>query len=429
MIMKVLDIALKDMLRSFRSTFAVGMMLVVPVVITGLIYAAFGGLLNQAENQEMSIPVIAVQVVNRDLGAPTGDLNAGNMLVDLLSEDRLQSVFAVSAADDEAAAHAAVDRQEAAIALLIPEDFTRAALTPGGQAQITVYEDPALTFGPGLVREVVDQFLDGFSGGQIAASALRDQFAVQGHAPDPALEQQIMTGYGSWLQSISSAQGMVLPVDIAPPARASAPESTEPDQRTSFLGPVMVGMMIMFVFFGAASTAQTIVTEQEEGTMARMFTTPTPGAVILGGKFTAVFLTLIVQTSVLIALSALVFRIHWGNPFTILLVSLGLVVSAAGFGVLLLSFIKTSRQAGPVIGGVVTFTAMFSGLITTGLPSVPPVFEMTGLVLPQGWALRAFRLALSGAAPQEVIVPLLVMLAFGIFFFVTGARVFRARFV
>lgn len=427
--MKVFDIAFKDMLRSFRSAFAVGMMLVAPLLQTGLIYAAFGGLLNQSENQEMSIPVIAVQVVNRDLGAPAGDLNAGDMLVDLFNDDRLQSIFAVSVAEDEAAARAAVDRQEAAAALFIPADFTRAALTPGKQAQITVYEDPALTFGPGLVREVVDQFLDGFSGGQIAASALREQFAAQGHAPDSALEQQIMTGYGIWLQSISSAQGLDLPVDIAPPARDAAPESTGSDQRTSFLGPVMVGMMILFVFFGAALTAQTIVTEQEEGTLARMLTTPTPAAVILGGKLAAVFLTLIVQTLVLIALSALVFGINWGNPLTILLASVGMVISAAGFGVLLLSFIKTSRQAGPVIGGVVTFTAMLSGLMTTGLPSVPSFFEMTGLALPQGWALRAFRLALSGAAPHEVIVPLLVMLAFGIIFFMAGARVFRARFV
>ena len=40
--MKILDIAFKDLTRSFRSAFAVGMMFVAPLLITGLIYFAFG---------------------------------------------------------------------------------------------------------------------------------------------------------------------------------------------------------------------------------------------------------------------------------------------------------------------------------------------------------------------------------------------------
>jgi len=35
--MKILDIAFKDMIHSFRSVFAVGMMVVAPLMLTGLI--------------------------------------------------------------------------------------------------------------------------------------------------------------------------------------------------------------------------------------------------------------------------------------------------------------------------------------------------------------------------------------------------------
>ena len=34
--MKIIDIALKDLVRSFRSLFAIGMMFVAPLLITGL---------------------------------------------------------------------------------------------------------------------------------------------------------------------------------------------------------------------------------------------------------------------------------------------------------------------------------------------------------------------------------------------------------
>jgi len=42
--MKILAIALKDLTQSFRSLFAIGMMVAAPLLITGLIYFAFGGL-------------------------------------------------------------------------------------------------------------------------------------------------------------------------------------------------------------------------------------------------------------------------------------------------------------------------------------------------------------------------------------------------
>ena len=42
--MKILDIAFKDLIRSFRSAFAVGMMIVAPMMLAGLIYFAFGSM-------------------------------------------------------------------------------------------------------------------------------------------------------------------------------------------------------------------------------------------------------------------------------------------------------------------------------------------------------------------------------------------------
>ncbi len=59
--MKILDIALKDLTRSFRSLFAIGMMVSAPLVITGLIYFAFGG-----GRASSDLPAVKVGVVNGD---------------------------------------------------------------------------------------------------------------------------------------------------------------------------------------------------------------------------------------------------------------------------------------------------------------------------------------------------------------------------
>ena len=56
------------------------------------------------------------------------------------------------------------------------------------------------------------------------------------------------------------------------------------------------------------------------------------------------------------------------------LVILGLVVAAAGFGIFVMSFVKSTRQAGPVIGGVLTLTGMVGGLFTTGVTGLPSIW-------------------------------------------------------
>jgi ABC-2 type transport system permease protein len=423
--MKITDIAIKDMRRYFRSAFAVGMMLVVPLLITGLIYAAFGGVLVSSETEDYTLPVIKVQIVNLDQGDAESGLNLGQYLIDALTGESVQNVFSVTLTDDDSAARAAVDNQQAALALIIPAHFTRAASTGEEQAEVALYQDPTLSFGPGITKEIVDQFLDALSGGQIASAVMTGQLAGRGLAADPAAVTQAQLDYSDWFRSVASDKQWNLPVIKRLPNRET-PKSIA-DHRTTLLGPVMAGMMIFFVFFTGANTAQMILKEQEEGTLSRIFTTPTPLPVILGGKFAAVFVTLIGQAIVLTSASALAFGIHWGNLVALGMVIFGLVVSGAGFGILLISLIKNNRQAGAIIGGVLSVMGMLSGLYSTGFGGAS-IFDRLGLFFPQGWALRGLKLVLAGAAPQDVFVSLAVLLGFGLVFFAAGTQKFRTRF-
>ncbi|MEJ2555996.1 MAG: ABC transporter permease, partial [Anaerolineae bacterium] len=140
--------------------------------------------------------------------------------------------------------------------------------------------------------------------------------------------------------------------------------------------------------------------------LARLFTMPTPRAAILGGKFFAILLTLAVQVSVLLFAGRLLFGIRWGQPATVALLTLGLVVAAAGFGVFLMSFVKTARQSGPVMGLTVTLTGLLGGLMPTGNPSQPGVFDRVSLFLPQGWAMRGWKLAVNRATLAEALLPI-----------------------
>jgi ABC-2 type transport system permease protein len=143
--------------------------------------------------------------------------------------------------------------------------------------------------------------------------------------------------------------------------------------------------------------AQSILKEEEDGTLPRLFTTPTARATILGGKFVAIFSMVIVQVAVVMLISSLLFKITWGAPLLVALSIVGLVICAAGFGLFLLSFVKNTRQAGPIIGGVLTVTSMLGGLYSMTIPNAPAFMDTLSLFLPQGWVMRSWKLALNGA--------------------------------
>jgi ABC-2 type transport system permease protein len=177
-----------------------------------------------------------------------------------------------------------------------------------------------------------------------------------------------------------------------------------------------------------ANGAESIIREDEQGTLARMFTTPTTITHILGGKLLGVITSLCIQIAVLLLASMLLFHIQWGQPATVLLVSIALIVVSSSFGLLLMSFVKNSRQTGPVLGGVMTLTAMLGGLFTTAVPGAPAAMTKLTLTMPQGWAMQSWKIALSGANPAQVLVPVLILLAMGVIFFAAGAARFRRRY-
>jgi ABC-2 type transport system permease protein len=169
--------------------------------------------------------------------------------------------------------------------------------------------------------------------------------------------------------------------------------------------------------------------EDEEGTLARLFTTPTDRTSILIGKFVAVFVTVILQGIVLMLAGRYAFRINWGEPAGMALALMGQVIAATGLGVLLIAFVKSTRQGGPVLGGGLTALGMLGGLFTANIPGgMPAAFNLLANFTPQGWVLKIWRMVMDGQVIGDLLVPFLVLLAMGTSMFIIGALLFKRRF-
>lgn len=428
--LKAFDIALKDLTSSLRSATALVFMFGVPLLVTGLFYLMFGRI---AEGGEFNLPRTSVVVVNLDQDAPrlgTGSRNVpggieadslSELVVEVLKSEQIADLIYVTTVEDSGTALAAVDNQQAQVAVIIPEGFSQEFIDLYGQSTIEFYQDPTLTLGPFIVKSILSQFMDGLSGVKVAMDIALDQeegveFAQLG---------QIVEKYLEASQSEEDLSATMLEV------YAPGNVEVEVNPLVRIVGPIMGGMMIFYAFFTGANVGASILREEEEGTLPRLFTTPTAQSTILSGKFLSVFLTVLVQTIVLILLARLIFRIDWGEIQSIVLLIFGIVCIASSFGIFINSLLKDTKQAGLIFGGVLTFTGML-GMISVfamNSPSAARLGDTVSLLVPQGWAARGLIQSLSGEPFADILITTMVMLGWSAAFFTIGVYRFNRRYV
>lgn len=413
--MKAIDIAIKDMTQAFRSLFAIAFMFAIPILITGLIAFTFGG---SGDDSEISFEPIPVQVSNQD----QGELSA--IMLQIWSSDALSDLIHLTVAEDEASARQAVDDQTAQVAILIPADFTESVYNVDTRTEVELYQDPALTLGPGIIRSLVTQFIDTMNGSRITVAVASQQAAMRGQSLTPEQMQALAQAY-SGAVSASVQDGTLISVESPGGEQQQANAGMK-----SILGFIMGGMTIFYAFFTGAYASNTILSEQENGTLERLFGTATPPAVILTGKLLAAALMIFVQLVVLTTFGRLVFGIQWGALGLLLVLILAITFGAAAFGMFAISLAKDRKQAGVIMGAGITITGMLgmAGTFMLSSPTPNPAVDSLTLLVPQGWANQALLAIMEGLSPERVWFSILGLLVYSAVLAVLGFIRFQKRF-
>ncbi|MBN1630968.1 MAG: ABC transporter permease [Thermoleophilia bacterium] len=413
--MKTFSIAWKDTVHVYRDIAGLAMMFIAPLVLATVLGAAFGS------GDNFSIAAVRTVIVDQDKGAGADAPAAGAMLSAALDSPDLRELLAVTKVDTPEEARSAVDDGDAAAAVIIPAGLSSALASAVAQeAKVEIYKDPALVVGPSIVAAVTESVVQTLNGSRAAAAAAARLAVFQG-VTDTARLADIASKAGTAfaLQARTDAQ-------ITVEARNPVLEGTI-EKRPNVASQVLVGMMLFFMLFGAATPAHSVLEEHRNGTLSRLFTTPTPRSIILGGKFLAVFVVVLVQAAILLLAGLLLFRADWGEPGPVIVLTLCSAVVAASLGLVTVSFAKTVGQAGAVSSAVFVFLGLLSGNFTGTIVTSGP-FATIRRISPVGWLLEGWSKVLYGGSWGSIAVPLLVALAFAVVFFAISVFFFRRRY-
>ncbi|MCK4273799.1 MAG: ABC transporter permease [Dehalococcoidales bacterium] len=189
---------------------------------------------------------------------------------------------------------------------------------------------------------------------------------------------------------------------------------------------VIPGYLVMFVFFAAAVTAETLVRERQNHTLERLLATSVRRESILGGVFTGTALRGLIQIVIFWVVGILAFNVDLGlSPLAVIILSILMVIMSSAFAVMLATLARTQRSAGSL--------ATITGLLLAPLGGCwwpfflyPDWLQTIARITPHAWATSGFnKLMVFGADFSSAVPNMLALLGFAAVFGAVAVWRFR----
>jgi ABC-2 type transport system permease protein len=405
----ILQIGWKDLRVIFRDRAALILMLVAPFVLT----VAMGLVTGSLGSSNSRIDKVSVIVVNLD----QSDL--GNKLVEILKGPELSQLLSVEEYNDAAAARDLVDAQKTAAVVIIPAGFTAKVYSQDGQAtatvtQIEVYKNPSRTIGASIVQSIVEEFLTNVETRRIGVQMAVTQLIANGLLPQEQANQK-----GEQISSRLLSEPGNLETLTLNTSQASASE--EPN----FLMYLAPGFALLFLMYTVSLGGKSLLTERQEGTLARLMTTPIQPGQVLVGKMTGIYMIGLAQMVILIGASAMLLGLTWGNQLALLILLITAVAAATGWGMLLAALSRNPGQVSSIGMAMTLLFGLVGGSFFGG--TLSGVVGYIGMITPNYWGQKGFNSLANGGNVQDLLPVYAALLVMAAILLVISVAIFRKK--
>ncbi|MBL8078064.1 MAG: ABC transporter permease [Anaerolineales bacterium] len=388
---RILDIAFKDLLQLSRDFKTFMFLLIMPILFTFLFGFAFGGFDSSASDSRLPVGYIS-----QDDNWVTDSLH------DLLSKSeviRLDENLFRSPADLEKL----VADGELAAAIIVPDGYGKSVLKDR-TARLTVIAD---------------------TGTQAWVTIEADLLTITGRLHDAVRTATIIDEIDSERMPFKYAFKQTLAAWDEPPISIKETKSAaieKADSNSSALAHTAPGMMLQFAIAGLLTAAQVIVTERKSRTLQRLLTTATRRVDVVLGHFLAIFLLIFTQFTILITFGQFALGVDYLRvPAATLLVAFTAALCISALGLLIGILAKSEEQA-------ITFSLVpmfvFAGLGGAWVPLefTGKTFQTIGHVSPVAWGMDGFEnIVARGLGFESVLLPAAALIGYAILFFVLAA--------
>ncbi|MCQ3930100.1 MAG: hypothetical protein DPW16_06540 [Chloroflexi bacterium] len=419
---KIQAVAWADIYQAFTDRSALLFNMVSPLAISMIIGAAFGG-----GSNDVDVEAAKVGVLNLDAGSAEVEQAFGDIYTQVLIEappEELSDFIDGKTITDEKQARQQVEDGDLDVLVVVPEDFTANAITPGRGGILRLYYNP----GAGIPGDVARSIIDGMTT-QINNQNIALQVGIPYASEQAARNNQAVDAAVAYVQQTSQHLREKEAITLN---RVGVEGDVQEFNSLQYFGP---GMAILFMTYALSNGAISILVDQRNWTMQRIWTTPSPRTVYLGGKMVGIYVTGIFQ--MLILMLAMIFAANvvfgsgvavWGTDVIgIVLVLVSVVAAGAGFALVIASFAKNPDQGGSISTLVLTVSGLLGGAFLP-VDDVPILGQISKLTLNR-WGLDGFTtLSFDGGTVVDILPNVAVLLGMAVVFFTIALFQFGRRF-
>jgi ABC-type multidrug transport system permease subunit len=268
------------------------------------------------------------------------------------------------------------------------------------------------------------QFLKRDDSGEADAALIeirlvRALIAMNGHL----LEAAMQTNFGGTYTEAQLRAIMARPDPVSLDAKFAGRKPQPTGFNFSLPGNLVMYLMMNLLIFGGV----TVAAERRNGVIKRLMMHPITHLELVTGKIYGLMLLGVVQILFFLFVGKFLFHVNLGANLPAVALTLIVFAWVAGsFGVLVGSWSVAEDR---VIGICVLASLLMAALGGCWWPLEigPPALKTMALCTPSGWALQALHQLISfGSGFGEILLPLAVLLAFGVAANILAVRFFRS---
>ncbi|MBX5456102.1 MAG: ABC transporter permease [Thermogemmatispora sp.] len=406
----------KDLLQIVRDRSSLILMLLVPLILVATVGFALGNVYGSSQNTI----TIQVAVSDQDHGL------VGQAVLKALDQHSSQLTIKLTRYSDAAGVQQAVSQGQGSVTgVVIPAGTTArlqqaAARGEPTQNLVQIYtipssNDPSSAVVQNLVTSTVGQLATATFAGSAAIQEVERICQQPGNHCEPGSIDP---------QTIASRVGAAS-LKVVPPAQVASLHAGNVPTQVNVFDVTLPGYAILFALFGLQAVAGSILEERESGTLRRLLVAPVQRYALLGGKLLTQFLVTMLQLLMLFAIGSFLFKLHVSNWLGVIILLVVTSFAMTGFGILLVSLVRTRRQL-PMVLTIVTLTTSAIGGAWWPLWLEPQWLQMVAHVGIVAWAMEALNgLMVSGRTLAEVLPNVVALIIYGLLCFILGLALFR----
>ncbi|HLA44238.1 MAG TPA: ABC transporter permease, partial [Aggregatilineales bacterium] len=428
MLSKIIAIAWTHFYIVYTDRGALILMLLIPVALSTIIGLAFG----QVFSSNPEIETARILVINQDEGTATaaGQQNLGDIYVNVLTAndpDGLGVVLEGETGTNINTARDSIASGDFDAALIIPPDFSEKVTGGDEQGSVELIYNPGDSIAATIINSVVDGITAQLNAAQVAQDVLigEDGYFIK------------LATAGRQFDLIETAATEALtPLYSGTSEAAITRKSVNVEGEEEDFDPLKYfapAMAIMFMTFAMAAGTRGILEEQQNWTLQRLLTTPTPRWVYMIGKLLGTYASGIIQMLILLVVTPVIAVLLgrsanvWGDNYIgLAVITLAVVGAATGVGVLLAAISATPRQADNYANAILVVMAMLGGTFVP-VENVPVLSLLSNVSLNK-WGLEGYTdLAINNASIGDILPAAGVLLVMTVIFFGIALVTFNRR--